>query len=150
LIRKSLFALFLLAAGVVAGGYLFSRSLPRSFLAVGNCGGRCFNANEIAGLLASAAIQRAPGVIPGVVLESDTCIAVRYPRPQTRIHLVLFPKRDVKDIATLTAEDVPYVLGCFAMVRELVETEHIKDYRLSSNGPTRQEVTYLHFHLIAD
>ena len=105
--RRPLFALLFLAIGLVAGGYLFSRSLPRSFLAIGRCDGRCYDGNDVAGLLASAAIQRAPGVIPQVVLESDTCIAVRHPMPQARIHLVLFPKRDVKNIATLTAEDKP-------------------------------------------
>jgi diadenosine tetraphosphate (Ap4A) HIT family hydrolase len=150
LIRRSLLALSLVAAGFVAGGTLFSRSLPRSFLAFGSCASHCFSTNEVAGLIASAAIQRLPGAIPGVVLESDTCIAIRYPRPEARIHLVLFPKHDVKNIATLTPEDVPYVLGCLAMVRKLVEMEHVEDYRLSTNGPARQEVSYLHFHLIAD
>ena len=147
--RRPLFALLFLAIGLVAGGYLFSRSLPRSFLAIGRCDGRCYDGNDVAGLLASAAIQRVPGVIPQVVLESDTCIAVRHPMPQARVHLVLFPKRDVKNIATLTPEDTPYVLGCFALVRQLVEQNHVTDYRLLTNGPARQDITYLHFHLIA-
>ena len=147
--RRSLLALMFFAIGLVAGGYLFSRSLPRSFLAVGRCGDRCMSGNDVAGLLASAAIQRLPGAIPEVVLESDTCIVVRHPVPQARIHLVLFPKRDVKNIATLTPEDAPYVLGCFALVRRLVEQNHVSDYRLLTNGPARQDITYLHFHLIA-
>jgi histidine triad (HIT) family protein len=149
-IRRPIFYLLFFAAGLVAGGYLFSRSLPRSFLALGTCDQHCYKADEVAGLLASAAIQRVPGLIPDVVLESDTCLAVRHPRPQERIHFVLFPKRDVKNIATLTPDDVPYVLGCFAMIRELVARDHLDDYRVLTNGPARQDVTYLHFHLIAN
>jgi diadenosine tetraphosphate (Ap4A) HIT family hydrolase len=84
------------------------------------------------------------------VLESDTCIALRYPRPQARIHYVLFPKRDIKNVATLTPLDAPYVLGCLALTRELVLRDRLHDYHVVTNGPGRQEVSYLHFHLIAD
>lgn len=143
-------AVALFAAGVVCGGYLFSRSLPRSFLAVGSCQDRCYTPNEIAGLIVSAGILRAPFLIPSVVLESDTCLAIRHPRPHARVHYVLFPKHDTKNIATLESVDSPYVLGCFAMVRKLVEREKIKAYRLYTNGPEFQEVGYLHFHLIAE
>jgi hypothetical protein len=148
--RRLLFAISFFVVGIVVGGYVFSRSLPRSFLAVGSCERQCYKGNDLAGLLASAAIQRAPSLLPAVVLESDTCIAVRDPRPQPRGHYVLFPKRDIKNISTLTPLDVPYVLGCFALTRELVTRDGLQDYRLLTNGPRRQEVTYLHFHLIAN
>ncbi len=148
--RRWLFALLFLSIGLIAGGYLFSLSLPRSFLAFHACESRCASPNDVAGLLASAAIQRAPGVIPGVVLESDTCLAVRHPMPQARVHFVLFPKRDIKNIATLGPGDTPYVLGCFAMVRQLVEREHLEYYRVYTNGPAKQDITYLHFHLVAE
>jgi hypothetical protein len=148
--RRTLVAIFFFVAGIAVGGYLFARSLPRSFLAVGSCAQQCYKGNDVAGLLASAAIQRAPWLIPGVVLESDTCIALRYPRPQGRIHYVLFPKRDIKNIAALTPADAPYVLGCFALTRELVLRDRLHDYEVVTNGPGRQEVSYLHFHLIGD
>jgi hypothetical protein len=67
------FALF--ALGVACGGYLFSKSIPRSFLAVGNCQGNGYKPSELAGLITSAAIMRAPFLVPGVVMESDTCLA---------------------------------------------------------------------------
>jgi len=63
---------------------------------------------------------------------------------------VLFPKHDVKNIATLTSEDMPYVAGCFAMVRELVERDKLDTYVVSTNGPGRQDIAYLHFHLTAE
>lgn len=143
-------ALALFAIGAVCGGYLFSQSVPRSFLAFGNCQERCYKPTEIAGLITSAAILRAPFLIPGVVLESDTCLAIRNPKSETRIHYVLFPKHDTRNITTLTPADSPYVMGCFALARELVSRDKIQSYRLYTNGPESQEIAYLHFHLIAN
>jgi len=143
-------ALSLFVLGVACGGYLFSQTESRSFLAFRSCHYRCYKKNEIAGLVTSAAILRAPFVIPDIVLESDTCLAIRHPRPQARIHFVLFPKHDTKNITTLTPADSPYVLGCFALARELVLRNNLQAYRLHTNGPRHQEITYLHFHLIAE
>ncbi len=143
-------ALALFTTGVVCGGYLFSESLPRNFLAFKNCQEHCYKPAEIAGLVTSAGIRRAPFFIPGVVLESDTCLAIRNPRPEAKIHYVLFPKHDTRNITTLTAADTPYVLGCFALARELVARDHLQGYRLYTNGPELQEIAYLHFHLVAD
>jgi len=147
--RRILTALAVFATGLACGGYLFSQTTPRSFLALGDCQDRCYKGNELAGLIASAAILRAPFLIPGVVLESDTCIAIRYPKPEAKAHYVLFPKHDTRNIATLTSEDSRYVLGCLAMARELVARDNMKAYRLETNGPALQDIAYLHFHLIA-
>ena len=48
----------------------------------------------------------------------------------------------------LTNDDVPYLLDCLALAREHSVKAGIKDYRLVTNGPTRQDVTYFHFHII--
>jgi hypothetical protein len=135
--------------GLLCGAYLFHKSLPRSFLAVGACSPHCYSEAEVAGLLSSVGLLRAPDLIPDVQMESDTCLAVRYPRPEARVHYVLFPKHDVRNIAQLTPEDEPYVMGCFAMVRELVARDHLHGYSLHTNGPDKQEIAYLHFHLLA-
>ncbi|MDD2660650.1 MAG: HIT domain-containing protein [Methylococcales bacterium] len=148
--KQTAYALLLFLAGIACGGYLFSKSEPRSFLAAGSCQDRCYKPNEIAGLVMSAAILRAPFLIPGVVLESDTCLAIRHPMAHIRIHYVLFPKHDTRSITTLTPADSPYVLGCFALVRELVFRDKLQAYRLYTNGPGYQEIAYLHFHLIAE
>lgn len=135
--------------GLVCGAYLFHKSLPRSFLASGACAPHCYSKAEVAGLLTSVGLLRAPGLIPDVQMESDTCLAVRYPRPEARVHYVLFPKHDVHNIAELTPEDEPYVMGCFAMVHDLVARDHLRGYSLHTNGPQKQEIAYLHFHLLA-
>jgi diadenosine tetraphosphate (Ap4A) HIT family hydrolase len=135
--------------GVACGGYLFSKSEPRSILEVASCKNRCYKPNEVAGLIMSAAILRAPFLIPNIVQESDTCLAIRHPIPWGRIHYVLFPKQDIRNITTLTSADTPYVLGCFAMIRDLVLRDKLDAYRVYTNGPGYQEVAYLHFHIIA-
>jgi hypothetical protein len=134
--------------GVVIGGWAFSRSIPRSFLAVAECSGSCYRTNDLIGLLASAGIQQTAQAIP-VVGESTECIAIRHPKPEGRVHLVLFPKRDVRNILELQPEDGPYVLGCFALARTLTEIKGVRNYRLQTNGPALQHATYLHFHVIA-
>lgn len=140
-------ALVFFLIGVVCGGYLFSESLPRAFLEVRKCQNRCYRASEIAGLITSAGILRAPFAIPDVVMESDTCLAIRHPFPQARIHFVLFPKHDVRDIFSLKLVDTPYVMGCFAMVHDLVKENKLVRYRVHTNGRGLQEIAYLHFHL---
>ena len=135
-------------AGVVAGGYLFADSQPRSFLAVTDCRS-CYRPNDLAGLLVSAGIQRVPGAIPRVVKETDRCLAIEHPFPKTRIHFVVFPKKDIKSIADISVADQPYVLDCLAMIRALVVENDLRNYRVESNGPDLQDVTYLHFHVVS-
>jgi len=146
---KTLAAVALFAAGVICGGCLFADTAPRSLLALTECTGRCTRPSELAGLLASVVIQRAPFAVPGVVLESDTCLAIRYPKPESRVHFVLFPKRDIRNATTLTDADTPYVIGCFVLARELVAREHLQTWRIQTNGPGFQDVAYLHFHLVS-
>jgi hypothetical protein len=145
-ILKVLGILFL---GVAIGGFLFSKSIPRSFLAVNDCGSSCYRPSDLAGLIASTGIQRFPGAIPAVVAESNQCIAIKHPKPEARIHFVLFPKQDVKNIGAITEESQASVTGCFALISNLATEYRAQNYRLVTNGPALQHVTYLHFHFLA-
>jgi len=146
--RSALWLLAGFTVGIVTGGYLFSRTIPRSFLAVSNCGQSCYKPNDIAGLLASAGIHSLPTFIP-TEHESIECLAIKHPKPEGRVHFVLFPKRDIRNIMEIQPEDGPYVLGCFTLARQIAQAENVLNYRLLTNGPALQHVTYLHFHLIA-
>jgi len=141
--------LALLVTGVVIGGYLFRDVQPRSFLALDDCRNNCYRPNELVGLLASAGIQRAPSALPFVVRESSGCITIKHPFPSARFHFVVFPKRDVKDIASISNDDGPFVLECFEHIRQLVAQHQLNRYRVETNGPLRQHVTFLHFHVIS-
>jgi hypothetical protein len=147
--QRSLSFLVVFLAGLAAGGYLFSKSLPRSFLAASACDDQCLRVKDLAGLLASAGIQHAPELMPFVESKSSSCVGVRHPKPEGRYHMVYLPRRDVRNIMELTPEDVPYLTGCLALAREDIVRAGIRDYRLVSNGPALQQVTYMHFHVIA-
>ena len=139
-------ALFL-ALGIVIGGYLFSQSQSRSFLSLSKCQD-CLSPKDLAGLLASVGIQKLPGVIPSVAFETDKTIAVKLPFTKSRSHYVIIPKKDIKNIGELSEEDVPYLTDAFFVIRHIIEKEKMSKYRLYTNGPGYQDVTYLHFHLV--
>ena len=80
-----------LLMGVVIGGFLFSKSIKRSLLAVQSCDEECLQPKDLAGLLGSLGIQHAPTLLPFYEAQSKECIAVRHPKPEGRFHLVFLP-----------------------------------------------------------
>jgi hypothetical protein len=146
--RYGLTLVLVFLAGLSIGARAFMNTQPRAWLNVASCAGRCYRANDIAGLLVSAGIVNAPGWVPQVVRESDKCLAVPYPRKGRHLHLVFFPKRDIRDITDLTPDDQPYVMDCFAIMRAVVSEQNLSDYRVYTNGPGEQDISVLHFHLI--
>lgn len=139
----------LILLGVIAGGYLFRDVQPRSFLALNDCRDFCYRPNDLAGLLVAAGIQRMPGLLPLVHRETDRCITIKHPFPTATTHFVIFPKRDIKDIASISVDDEPAVLECIAHINWLVTRHNLTRYRVETNGASQQHVTYLHFHLVS-
>lgn len=135
-----------LAVGVILGGYLFSDTRARSFLALKRCEGTCLQANELLGLAASVGVQRFSGLAPSVVKETDKTIVIEHPSPQARIHYLIIPKKDMKNIADLSDRDNDYLLDAFKVAGEIIREKNLTNYRLTTNGPGYQTATYLHFH----
>lgn len=133
--------------GVVVGGYLFSDTQPRSFLAVNRCEARCLKPNELLGLLASVGIQRFGGQLPGVVAETEKTIVFKHPLPSAPVHLLIIPKRDIRNIADATAADREYITDALLVAGELVRERKLTRYEVTTNGPGVQQAAYLHFHL---
>lgn len=136
-----------LLVGIAIGGYLFAKSQPRSVIALNRCED-CLTPRDLAGLLASAGVQRLGGRLPFVVLETRLSVVLRYPFQKGR-HYVIVPKKDIKNIGQIGPGDAPYVMDVFAVARQLIERDHLRKYRFYANGPREQSVTYLHFHLIS-
>ncbi len=139
-----------LILGIVIGGYLFSRTQPRSFLAVHACESHCWQINDLAGLVAAVGIQHFHEIVPSIVAETDTILVIKHPRPVAKYHYVIIPKKDIKNIGQLSENDTQYLYDAYAVAQSLIEKEKLKNYRIVTNGPGYQQVTYLHFHLIAD
>ena len=148
--KTFLLMLAALLVGVMLGGYLFAQTRPRSFLALDKCESTCFQANELLGLLTSVGIQRFPALVPSEVKETNKTVVIEHPSPQARIHYLVIPKIDIKNIAELSDADSEYLIDAFKVVREIVREKNLTDYRLTTNGPGFQGVTYLHFHLTAN
>lgn len=143
----SLFAC--LAGGILIGGALFSNVQRRSVLALNECD-HCMSPEDLAGLLGAVGMKMAPGALPFVVYETDKTIAIREPLPRGHLHYVIIPKRDMKNIADITPADSAYLLDALLVSRHLIEQDKMHKYRLYTNGPGLQSVTYLHFHLEDD
>lgn len=149
-IKTALISTASLLAGIGLGAYLFSETQRRPALSFRRCEQRCLKPEELMGLLASVALNKFPGVLPSIVLETDKTVVIRHPSPQKRIHYVIIPKKDIKNATDFSDENSAYLIDIFAVIQELVKEEHLTDYEVITNGPGKQAVTYLHFHLIAD
>ena len=137
-----------LLLGIVLGGYLFSQSQPRSFLSLTHCT-HCFSPSDLAGLLASVVIQKLPGLMPSVVVETDRTIAIKHPFPTVRVHYVVIPKKDIKNIGVISDADMAYLSDAFSVMKEIINNEKLSNYWVYTNGPELQKVAYLHFHLVS-
>jgi diadenosine tetraphosphate (Ap4A) HIT family hydrolase len=63
---------------------------------------------------------------------------------------VVIPKKDIKNVGSLSDEDMVYLTDAFSAMRWIVNKEGLTDYQIHTNGRGLQEVTYLHFHLVAE
>jgi len=141
--------LALTIVGIIIGGYLFSNSQPRSFLALHRCDNTCLKPQELMGLVNAVVMQKNPNLMPKVVIETEKSIAITHPFPESPIHYVVFPKRDIKNIGELANDDEEYLIDIMSVLSQLIRENNVTEYQIISNGPDYQHTTYLHFHLRA-
>lgn len=139
--------MLMLFGGIFVGGYMFSHTQPRSLFSLHACESKCYKPNELAGLLASVGITTFGTAVLPAVFESDRIVVIKHPDPTTSFHEVILPKKDIKNISEIAPEDMPYLEEIFAYIGRAVKANKLERYRLVTNGPGYQSVTYLHFHL---
>jgi len=105
---------------------------------------------DLLGLIASVGIQKFPGLIPLVAFETDRTVAIKLPSSAERKHYVIIPKRDIKNIGDISEATDEYLLDAYLVARKIIEAGKLSKYRFYTNGPGFQDVTYLHFHLVAE
>lgn len=85
------------------------------------------------------------------LLETDKVVAFWHPKPSYKTHILIVPKKAIKNLTSIKIEDVKYLNDVLFTAKELVKKLDLeKDgYSLISNGGKNQEVNQLHFHLIS-
>lgn len=83
------------------------------------------------------------------VLENETCIAIHDIAPKAPIHILIIPKKEIKDFQELDAQTMQNLLLFIQEVARKMELDQ-KGYRLITNigKDGGQEVPHLHFHLL--
>lgn len=92
------------------------------------------------------------GEIPSEkVFENERIIAFKDIYPAAPVHILIVPKKEIKDLQSLKAEDLPLISEIITVAQSLADQFKITDgYRLLvNNGPKAgQTIFHLHFHLI--
>ena len=143
--------LLCLAIGFLLGAAAIHRPIPNAPLELPPAR-HPWNPKDVLGLIGSLGIRELAGhldAVPSVVMETDRTFVIELP-PDWRhhVHYVLVPKKDIRDVGQISAEDQPYLTDVFLTARVLAEKEHLYGYRLYTNDRALQSVSYLHFHLI--
>lgn len=92
------------------------------------------------------------GEIPAEkVFENERILAIKDIHPAAPVHLLIIPKKEIRDIQSLQPEDMHLLKEVVEVAQKLaVEFGVDKGYRLlTNNGPDAgQTIFHLHFHLI--
>ncbi len=85
------------------------------------------------------------------ISETDSLVCFHHPQPAYPVHILLVPKKDIRDLSQLDPLEDEFLPDMFATVHKLVEELDLekKGYRLIVNGGEYQEFPQLHFHLVS-
>lgn len=85
------------------------------------------------------------------VFENERIIAFKDIAPSAPVHILIMPKKEIRNLQHMTAEDLPLIAEIAAVAQKLAEEFHVEEgYRLLTNNGSEagQTVFHLHFHLI--
>jgi len=82
--------------------------------------------------------------------ENDRAIAFHHPKPCYEKHILIIPKKSIKNLSSLSNSELPYIQDCFKLVKTIIKKFNweMKEYKLIVNGGKNQKIKQLHFHLI--
>ncbi len=85
------------------------------------------------------------------VFENERILAFRDINPQAPVHILIIPKKEIKNIADIAPSDQALIGEMLLVAQEIAKKEGIFDnFRLVTNsGPEAGQIIYhLHFHLL--
>lgn len=82
-------------------------------------------------------------------METEKVIAFKHPKPYWENHVLIVPKKAIRDISSIQQCDFDYITAVFQVAKDIVADNNWdeSDYTIITNGGSRQEVEQLHFHL---
>lgn len=85
------------------------------------------------------------------IINDKLVLVFQHPRPLHPMHILLVPKKAVRTIRTLRAEDSQFFTRVFFLAKEIVgKLDDRSYYYLVVNGGARQETQQVHFHLLGE
>lgn len=85
------------------------------------------------------------------VFENERILAIEDIHPVAPVHILIIPKKEIRDLQSVEAEDLPLLQEVVAVAQKIAEEKGVEGgYRLlTNNGPDAgQTIFHLHFHLI--
>ncbi|MBS0625534.1 MAG: histidine triad nucleotide-binding protein [Verrucomicrobia bacterium] len=86
------------------------------------------------------------------VYESARVLAIEDIHPVAPVHILIMPKKAIKDFQSIEPADWPIIQEMFQVAQQIAEEKGLDEegYRLlTNNGPNAGQVVFhLHFHLI--
>ncbi len=85
------------------------------------------------------------------VYESEHVLAIKDIAPVAPVHILIMPKKEIRDLQSVMAEDFPIIAEIITVAQSLAKEFGVEDgYRLLTNNGKNagQSVFHLHFHLI--
>lgn len=86
-----------------------------------------------------------------IVFENERILAIKDINPAAPTHLLIIPKKEIKDLQSVEKKDIPLVGEAIQVAQKLAEEFGIAEgYRLLVNNgaPAGQTIFHLHFHLL--
>ncbi|MCH5286486.1 MAG: HIT domain-containing protein [Christensenellaceae bacterium] len=106
------------------------------------------------GQIVGSAFQHCSWAIPVKKVYSSTeIIAFRHPQPCYNNHLIISPKRAVKNLQQMASDDFArYFVKIWEAAQDIsaMRPEYHDAFTLVANGGRRQEVQQVHFHMFTD
>jgi histidine triad (HIT) family protein len=105
------------------------------------------------GLLIAWMISKMSFLIPVDRLYNTAALmAFHHPQPAYPFHILIVPKREIRSLSDIRAEDQDFLQDLFKCTRVLAAELKLDEcgYRLIANGGQYQDLPLLHFHLISE
>jgi len=86
-----------------------------------------------------------------LLYEDDKVVALNDIHPQAPTHILIVPKKHIKEFFELKDEDNDTLIAIKNAIIKLIDQNnlHNRGYKIEINGGGRQDIDHLHFHLMS-